>query len=60
MGLRDLGGRRAIEGTAKAHFRRKTEIQHLHRPIEIGLDVGWLQIAVHDPPFVRSFECVGD
>ena len=39
---------------------RQAEVEHLHGPVRLHLHVGRFQIAVDDPLFVGSFECLGD
>ena len=41
-------------------FGREAEIEHLDPAVGVGLDIGWLQVAVHDPAFVRRFDGMRD
>src|SRR5207248_7609355 len=39
---------------------RQAEVEHLDGVVARDLDVGWLQVAVNNPAFVRRFERVAD
>ena len=54
------GGWRAGDVSRRRHRLRETEIEHLHRTRRGQLDVGRLQIAVHDSLLVRGFERLGN
>src|SRR5262249_42260959 len=42
------------------HCFRQTEIEHLHLAVRRDLHIGWFQIAMNNPLFVRSSETFAD
>ena len=50
------GSRRSI----RFHHLGQPEVEHFNDAVRADLDVGGLQIPMHDAALVRRFECVGD
>ena len=48
------------EVRARVQRLREPEVEHLHRAVAADLDVGGLQIAMHDAQVVRGLERFGD
>ena len=55
-----LAGQDRTRGAASLQCLRQPEIEHLHRAVVCELDVGGLQIAMHNSAFMRRVERLGD
>ena len=61
-GARHISRPRRVERDARRWFQglRQSKVQHLHRAIVADLDVGRLEIAMHDAAFVGGLEGFAD